>query len=132
MPGAQGRTQSHAEVRGEKMAPGPQTCSAIGNDLEKLFVAESGRGLPQSKTWRSLGRPLHPLRRECGWTFFVQWIGNMKVSTRSERRCLARSLVCWSLILVSFRVTALILTGEGNGPVRDNGWPEGALAVANL
>jgi hypothetical protein len=27
---------------------------------------------------------------------------------------------------------ALILTGQGNAPVRDPGWPRGALAVANL
>jgi len=54
---------------------------------------------------------------------------NMEVS---ERHWLARGLICGFLILVSFNLTALILTGEGNGPVRDNAWPEGALAVANL
>src|SRR5262245_26515086 len=30
------------------------------------------------------------------------------------------------------KVPALILTGEGNVPVRDSGWPDGSLAVANL
>jgi hypothetical protein len=36
------------------------------------------------------------------------------------------------LWLVPGTVSALILSSRGNAPVRDAGWPEGALAVANL
>lgn len=38
------------------------------------------------------------------------------------------SLAC----LATLPASALIMTGSGNQPVRDAGWPEGALAVANL
>ena len=36
------------------------------------------------------------------------------------------------LTLAAHRATALIMTGKGNTPVRDAGWPQGALEVANL
>jgi len=36
------------------------------------------------------------------------------------------------VLLVSLPASALIMTGSGNQPVHDAGWPEGALAVANL
>ncbi len=35
-------------------------------------------------------------------------------------------------MLMPLATFALIVTGHGNDPVRDAGWPEGALAVANL
>jgi hypothetical protein len=35
-------------------------------------------------------------------------------------------------LLLPLAAAALIMTGRGNDPVRDAGWPEGALAVANL
>ena len=37
-----------------------------------------------------------------------------------------------ALCLAPLTASALILSGTGNAPVRDAGWPEGALAVANL
>jgi hypothetical protein len=37
-----------------------------------------------------------------------------------------------SSVLAPLPASALILSGTGNRPVRDAGWPEGALAVANL
>src|SRR5262249_39225963 len=46
--------------------------------------------------------------------------------------------LCWAFLLALAPLLlhqpahALILTGEGNAPVRDPGWPRGALAVANL
>jgi carboxypeptidase family protein len=40
-------------------------------------------------------------------------------------------LICLSWLL-ALPAPALILTGRGNQPVHDAGWPEGALAVANL
>ena len=36
------------------------------------------------------------------------------------------------VLLASLSASALIMTGSGNQPVHDYGWPEGALAVANL
>ncbi len=41
------------------------------------------------------------------------------------------SLLCLGL-LTPLSASALIMVGHGNNPVRDAGWPEGALAVANL
>lgn len=41
-----------------------------------------------------------------------------------------QALVCASLLVSPAR--ALIMTGTGNEPVNDAGWPAGALAVANL
>src|SRR6516164_5561474 len=41
-------------------------------------------------------------------------------------------LVALAPLLLCQPARALILTGEGNAPVRDPGWPRGALAVANL
>src|SRR6478609_8914904 len=37
-----------------------------------------------------------------------------------------------SLLLLCRPIEALIMVGDGNAPVRDAGWPEGSLAVANL
>jgi protocatechuate 3,4-dioxygenase beta subunit len=36
------------------------------------------------------------------------------------------------LALLATETRALIMTGKGNAPVRDAGWPQGALEVANL
>ena len=41
-------------------------------------------------------------------------------------------LILLLALFASASVQALILTGEGNSPVSDPGWPAGALAVANL
>ena len=52
------------------------------------------------------------------------------------RRFSPRNVLCL-LLIPSFVIfvspaSALILVGRGNAPVRDAGWPEGTLAVANL
>jgi hypothetical protein len=43
-----------------------------------------------------------------------------------------RAAALLAVLLLAFPAFALIMVGRGNDPVRDPGWPEGALAVANL
>ena len=50
----------------------------------------------------------------------------------SERARIASILLAGFGLLLSLSASALIMTGRGNDPVHDAGWPEGALAVANL
>ncbi len=45
---------------------------------------------------------------------------------------LAVLLEAFALWLPPMAACALIISGSGNRPVRDAGWPEGALEVANL
>ena len=45
---------------------------------------------------------------------------------------IASLIVCTLLSFGASRAAALIMTGQGSSPVHDYGWPEGALAVANL
>ena len=45
---------------------------------------------------------------------------------------LAVLLQAFALWLLPMSASALIVSGSGSRPVRDAGWPEGALAVANL
>ena len=40
--------------------------------------------------------------------------------------------VILALVAAAVPASALILTGTGNGPVRDPGWPKGASELANL
>lgn len=42
------------------------------------------------------------------------------------------SSVFVACVVCALTSSALILTGEGNAPVRDSGWPDGAHAVANV
>ena len=43
--------------------------------------------------------------------------------------CISTIIAAW---IAPWCASALIMTGRGNQPVQDAGWPEGALAVANL
>jgi hypothetical protein len=57
------------------------------------------------------------------------------ISKQLHLRALPRRRICalWLLALLApFAAAALILSGEGNRPVSDPGWPNGALALANL
>ena len=47
-------------------------------------------------------------------------------------KLLFATLLTGALTTVALPASALIMTGEGNTPVSDAGWPEGALALANL
>ena len=40
--------------------------------------------------------------------------------------------ICTALLFFPSSLPALIQVGRGNAPVQDNGWPDGALEVANL
>jgi len=52
-----------------------------------------------------------------------------KKKITSPLAVLLRAFAFW---LPPMTACALIVSGSGNGPVRDAGWPEGALEVANL
>src|SRR5216110_2115378 len=43
-----------------------------------------------------------------------------------------RFLLTYVAVFAAFPASALILTGRGNQPVHDAGWPKGALEVSNL
>jgi hypothetical protein len=49
-----------------------------------------------------------------------------------HQRLLFAGLILLVLCIQAKPALALIMTGKGNAPVRDAGWPQGALEVANL
>jgi hypothetical protein len=55
---------------------------------------------------------------------------NMRSGMKSK--IILAAMVSTVICLGATRASALILTGEGNTPVTDAGWPEGTLALANL
>ena len=50
----------------------------------------------------------------------------------NTKRQVSLLFVCLMACLTAFNTSALIMVGKGNSPVHDVGWPDGALAMANL
>jgi len=55
---------------------------------------------------------------------------NMRSGMKSK--IILAAMVSAVICLGATRASALILTGEGNTPVTDAGWPAGTLVLANL
>jgi 5-hydroxyisourate hydrolase-like protein (transthyretin family) len=59
-------------------------------------------------------------------------VGGYTWSPKRGSNVPARLAVAGLILLAAMPASALIMTGRGNQPVHDAGWPEGALAMANF